>query len=249
MDAKIVYRKNYDQFYESNGYGKMELIERLPERKFLVKFLNTGYETIALIENIRKGKVRDFSVPRSGTHDWSDWDESFVNNSGCTGKIISKKSKLCIVQFDSTGYTAEALIHNVRKGKIVDPYHKSVLGIGFLGEYDSPSHWKPAKQLWSNMMKRCYNPKDKHGYFGRCFVDVRWHCFADFLRDLRELDNFQLWLDGKNSGVPYNLDKDAKFSGNKIYSREACMFITEYENKSLGAINARLLDKTNGRYS
>lgn len=236
-------RVTYNQFYESNGYGTMEVLER-EGKKLKIRFVDTGYETVAEAGNVLAGKVRDYSVPRSTTHDWQEWDEEFTNNAGYSGKIISKKSKKCIVQFYETGFTAEVHIDNVRQGKISDPYSKTFLNIGYLGEYELKPYWKQAKQLWSNMMKRCYNPKDKHGYFGRCFVDVRWQCFANFLQDISQLENFELWLHAKELGTsPYNLDKDLKFEGNNIYSKEACMFATEYDNKSAGATNARLRDK------
>lgn len=243
------YRVTYEQFYESNGYGTMEVIGR-EGKKLKIKFVNTGYETVAEAGNVLAGKVRDYSVPRSNTHKWEDWDEEFTNNAGFSGKILSKKASKCVVQFYETGYTTEAEIHNVRQGKIKDPYSKSVLGIGYLGEYKKVEYWKQARQLWSNVMKRCYNPKDYMGYYGEAFVDTRWHCFANFLEDLPKLDNFDLWLKGKEEGsTTFNLDKDLKFPGNKVYSRETCMFVSEYENKSAGAINARKLDKINGRYS
>lgn len=234
----------YEQFYESNSYGTVEVLEK-EGKKFKVKFLDTGYETWAEIGNVLAGKVRDRT--RNKAHNWSDWDEEFVNNAGHKGKIVRKKANKCVVVFDNTGYTREAEIHNVRKGKINDPYEKSFLGIGYLGEYKKVSYWKQAKQLWSNVMKRCYNPKDYMGYFGEAFVEEHWQCFANFLYDLPELENFDKWLEGKTNGKPYNLDKDLKLPGNKIYSKENCMFVTEYENKSAGAINARRLDKLNGR--
>jgi len=232
-------RKIYDQFYESNGYGIMEVIGR-DGRKLHLRFVTTGYETTADAGNVLAGKVRDFSVPKCTAHDWQPWDEEFTNNAGYSGKIISKKSKKCVVQFYDTGYTAEVHIDNVRMGKISDPYSKTFLGIGYLGEYELLPYWKQAKQLWSNMMKRCYNPKDAHGYFGKCFVDTRWHCFANFLSDISSLDNFDSWLEAKQLGTsPYNLDKDLKFEGNKVYSREACIFATEFENKSAASKTPR----------
>lgn len=243
------YRATYNQFYESNGYGTMEVLGRAEgSKKLKVKFLNTGYETIAEAGNVLAGKVRDASVPRCTTHDWQPWDEDFTNNAGFSGKIISKKDSKCVVQFNETGYTTTVEIHNVRKGKISDPYSKTFLDIGYLGEYELLPYWKQAKQLWSNMMKRCYNPKDYMGYFGRCFVDARWHCFANFLTDISKLENFEMWLHASETGLKYNLDKDLKVPDNKVYSRELCMFVTEYENKSAGAVNARALDKVNGRY-
>lgn len=108
----------YEKFYKTNSYGIVEILEK-EDSKFLVKFLDTGYETWAEVGNVLAGKVRDRT--RNKSHDWSDWDEVFVNNAGYKGKIVRKKANKCVVVFDNTGYTREAEIHNVRKGKINDP--------------------------------------------------------------------------------------------------------------------------------
>jgi hypothetical protein len=227
----------YDRFYESNGYGTMEVLSR-DKSTMLVKFLETGTEIQANTANVLAGKVRDPSRPRSNTHDWSEWDEDFINNSGQRLKVIKKKSKQCVVQFEDTGYTRNCLYENVRNGKVRDPYAISVYGQGYQGEFKKTPFWKQAKQLWQNMMKRCYSEVDPRGYYGKAFVDSRWKCFANFLEDLPKLNNFDKWLKGQTEGSEkYNLDKDLLIKGNKYYSKEACQFITEFENKSAGGIN------------
>lgn len=238
----------YEQFYESNCFGMMEIIDKAP-KKFLVRFLDTGYETWADRGNVLAGKVNDPISKKNKLDEWKPYHEEFVNNAGQELVAFAKRGRKFKVKFKETDFIVEAFIENVRAGKIKDPYSKSFLGIGYLGEFEKVPYWKQAKQLWSNMMKRCYNPNDYMGYYGRAFVDTRWHCFANFLCDLSKLENFQSWLEGKENGKPYNLDKDLKFPDNKVYSKETCMFVSEYENKSAGAINARRLDKINGRYS
>ena len=174
--------------------------------------------------------------------------ETLFSNSGKEFKILSREGKSCVIQFSETGYVRKANIDNARCGKVRDLYSPSVYGVGYYGEFTKVPYWKQAKQLWSNVMKRCYNPKDSMGYYGKAFVDERWLCFANFLEDLPTLENFDKWLAGKDNGNPYNFDKDLKVPGNKVYSKDTCMFVTEYENKSAGAVNARALDKINGRY-
>lgn len=148
--------------------------------------------------------------------------------------------KMWIIQFTHTGTTMTVYRDNAAKGKLKDPYKISVYGEGYLGFVDkSLPHYKQAGQLWRNMMKRCYSTKDHKGYYGRAFVDERWKCFSNFLEDLSQLNNFDKWLKGFKSGVKYNLDKDLTLPGNKVYSKEACQFVTEYENKSEGARNGK----------
>jgi hypothetical protein len=170
---------------------------------------------------------------------WTPYTEEFTNNSGQSGKIIARNRKSVIVQFYDTGSTRKALIDNVRVGKVRDPYAKSVYDVGYIGEHKKPTYYPQAKQLWQNMMKRCYSTKDIRGYAWKgTKVDDRWLCFSNFLEDLPKLDNFDLWLKGQKSGADkYNLDKDFKFPDNNVYSREACMFVTDFENKSAGGVN------------
>jgi hypothetical protein len=236
------------QLFETNTSGTLELIERVDGKKFKVKFLETGHEAVAYIDNIVAGKVLDPIYKKKKLGEWKPYHAEYESNAGHKLVAFAKRGGKVKVRFVNTGYETEAYIENIKKGKIRDPYERSFLNIGYLGEFDKVSYWKPAKQLWSNMMKRCYNPKDYMGYYGEAFVAENWHCFASFLIDLPALENFEKWLEGKNGGPLYNLDKDLKTSGNKTYSKEMCSFVTEYENKSAGAVNARALDKINGRY-
>ena len=163
--------------------------------------------------------------------------EKLVSNSGLEFIILSREGKECTIQFVETGYTRRANIDNARQGKVRDLYAISVYGVGYYGEFDKVHYWKQAKQLWQNMLKRCYCEKDPKGYtkWGTK-VDKRWHCFSNFLSDLPKLSNLEKWLEGQRTkSDKYNLDKDTKYPNNNVYSRETCTFILESVNKSLGA--------------
>jgi len=49
--------------YKTNNYGSLEIIGYEGICKVLVKFINTGYITTAIVCNIRKGQVRDSLKP------------------------------------------------------------------------------------------------------------------------------------------------------------------------------------------
>ena len=138
-----------------------------------------------------------------------------------------------LIKFLDTGTTKWVYRENAIAGKVRDEYSVSVYGVGFLGFYNKDlTYAKKAKQLWRNMMKRCYCEKDKKGYFGHVTVSNRWHCFENFLDDLPSIKNFNLWLNAEET--KYNLDKDFYGDGT-LYSLEVCQFITEHDNKSAGA--------------
>src|SRR5690606_25693411 len=147
----------------------------------------------------------------------------------------------CLIQFTKTGFVRKALYHNLIKGKVRDLYSPAVYGVGYEGEYNKNAYWKQAKQLWQNMLKRCYCEADTRGYFGKgVVVSPEWHCFATFLKDISQLENFDKWLLGQNTNsTKYNLDKDFIVEGCKVYSKETCMFATESENKAAGARNGK----------
>ena len=167
--------------------------------------------------------------------------EVYVSNAGHEFKIIHKDADKCLIQFTKTGFVRKALYHNITKGKVRDLYAISVYGVGYYGEFDKNSYWKQAKQLWQNMLKRCYCESDTRGYFGKgVVVSPEWHCFTTFLKDISQLENFDKWLLGQNTNsTKYNLDKDFIVEGCKVYSKETCMFATESENKAAGARNGK----------
>ena len=163
----------------------------------------------------------------------SNAGQEFIVLSEFRKKHLNREHTKWIVQFVETGTTKEVYRENAISGKVRDEYAISVYGKGYSGLYDKKiPYWKKARQLWQNMMKRCYSTKDKKGYYGYATVCDRWHCFANFLDDLPKLKNFDLWLNPTDE--KYNLDKDLIGNGS-VYSPLNCQFITEHENKSAGA--------------
>ena len=227
MSAKI---------YMSNCYGEVEVIEQ-KGKDCIVRFKNTGFERHANIDNVRAGKVKDLSVEYVQPTTYPN--KIFTSNKSGDLIVLEKTGKNCIVQFLATGYTKVANFDNVCAGKVSDPYYPNSYGIGYLGEPKSRKYKNQAYQLWRNMLKRCYSKNDPRGYYGKgVTVDKAWLCFATFLEDVKDLENFDQWLLGHIEGnTKYNLDKDKKYPGNKVYSKQTCMFLREFENKSMGSKN------------
>jgi len=76
-------------------------------------------------------------------------------------------------------------------------------------------------QCWSHMLSRVYNPKDSnhHRYFD-CTVSDEWLLFSNFEKFF--IENYQ---------PDYELDKDLLIEGNRIYSKETCVFVPSWLNK------------------
>ena len=169
----------------------------------------------------------------------------YKNNAGDEFVVLDKKCcksvhrMKVLVKFLATGSTRWVYESNANKGKVKDFYKRTRYGIGYLGEINSKKklpYYQQAKQLWANVLKRCYCEKDTKGYHKwGTEVCPRWHCLANFIEDLPRLENFDKWLSQKRTGVNYNLDKDFRVPGCNVYSPDTCMFIDEHTNKSEGA--------------
>lgn len=79
----------------------------------------------------------------------------------------------------------------------------------------------PYHKRWRHMIERCYSeyyPKSNPSYIG-CSVCPEWLRFS----------NFKEWMQ-KQEWQGLSLDKDLLFVGNKVYSPENCVFITQEVN-------------------
>jgi len=233
-------RKHFvGNIYQTNLDGDVELLKR-EGKSATVRFLNTGFVTSVLLSNLVAGKCRDYSITNR-TYCVKEYPNTIHPSNGSGDFILlEKQGSHCVVQFVQTGFTTKALWDNIKLGKIKDPYHVGCYGIGYLGEFKKVPYWKQAKQLWRNILKRCYSPNDNY-YKRGITVDVRWHCFANFLEDLPKIDNFELWLAAYHNedAEKYDFDKDYLIKGNTVYSREACMFLPQSVNRRLGGSNSR----------
>jgi hypothetical protein len=79
----------------------------------------------------------------------------------------------------------------------------------------------PYYQTWKSMIERCYSAKfqEKWPTYAGCAVSEDWLIFS----------NFRKWMAAQNwEGL--QLDKDILAEGNKIYSAEACVFVSATVN-------------------
>lgn len=79
----------------------------------------------------------------------------------------------------------------------------------------------PYYKTWENMISRCYraNGKETLPTYEECYVSEEWLVFSVFRKWMAKQD----WK-GKQ------LDKDIKVIGNKIYSKDTCLFVTKQIN-------------------
>ena len=125
-----------------------------------------------------------------------------------------------LIRFVNTDYTKYAEASNIRKGEVKDITAPSVCGVGYVGIGSYASDHFSYKR-WNNMLERCYGPghEVKFPHYIGCTVVPEWHNFQVFAA----------WFDD-NYVEGYELDKDIKVPGNRVYGPDTCIFVTQAEN-------------------
>ena len=141
-----------------------------------------------------------------------------------------KSNKDIDVYFPEYNWTFKhATYQSFKTGKIKCPYEKRYFGKGYLGEgkYNMSENGKNTYKynIWRDMLRRCYDPKYQERYptYKGCKVE-------DFLLNFQHMGE---WINENYYEVPGEkicLDKDILYKGNKIYSRETCIFVPERIN-------------------
>ena len=118
---------------------------------------------------------------------------------------------------------------NFKKGNVKCPYEPRVYGVGYLGEgkYKMSENGKHVDKYvtWHDMLKRCYDPKYHEicSTYKGCKVE-------DYLLNFQHMGE---WIENNYYEIPGEvmcLDKDILCKGNKVYSRETCIFVPERIN-------------------
>lgn len=81
-------------------------------------------------------------------------------------------------------------------------------------------------QIWQGMIARCYNKNSfaKHPTYEGCTIDESFRHYADFY----EWCNSQIGFKEK-----FELDKDLLMKGNRLYSKDLCLFLPKEINVAL----------------
>ena len=152
--------------------------------------------------------------------------EESVNSFGSKMVIKEYRKYMDIdVYFPEYNWTFEHVkYNNFEKGEIKCPYEPRLYGVGYLGEgrYKAKENGKNTDEyiIWYSMLKRCYDPEfhKKYSTYIDCKVENNWLNFQ----------NAAEWIENNYYEVPGErmcLDKDILYKGNKIYSRDKCIFV------------------------
>jgi len=143
---------------------------------------------------------------------------------GGTATIVKYNGSLDVLVELSLGLTKTVTIRDLRLGCIKDKMIPSVYGVGFIGNGEHKSRLNGNKttkyKCWVRMLERCYHNDIRHISYKDCSICDEWHNFQNFAK--WHEDNY---IEG------FELDKDIKVKGNRIYSPATCLFVSQRENK------------------
>lgn len=164
------------------------------------------------------------------------------NNKGTPMKIIKYRSSsdIDVMFLDEYNYVKTHVSYdNFTKGSIMNPYDRTVYGIGYmgLGKYVAKIGNEKTQpyRVWHEMIARCYaeTQKDKcPTYYNISTVCEEWKCYQAFAE----------WYENEKYPTEdkLQLDKDILYAGNKIYSPYTCMLVPQ-------RINSIFSNKSNNR--
>ena len=126
------------------------------------------------------------------------------------------------IEFLDTGFRVTTAANQLRNGNVKDLLLPLVYNVGYLGgtKFSKKNNYK-LYNLWEAMLQRCYGNKKYYAYIG-CRVSKRWHNFQTFCKDIIKMPNWNT--------PGFELDKDLRVLGNKVYGRKYCSFVPQEVN-------------------
>ena len=165
--------------------------------------------------------------------------EKHITNEGYEIEIIEYfGANNCTIKFNDGTISRNKKYIHIKNRHIKNPFHPSVLGVGYLGEglYTVLKNRVVCEKYikWHSVLQRCYNEKtlENHPSYKDVIVCEEWHNFQNFAEWFEE--DWKEWMDDK-----WELDKDILFKGNKIYSPETCCFVPNEINIVLTSSKAK----------
>ena len=222
----------YKIFNNNNG-EEFEIINIIDRNKREIRFIETNYKNIVTISEIKKGLIRDNST---FVYKY-DIGTKFKTNEGYDIQIIERVDNVYrkVKFLDKYGYEGVYQISAIIGGRIKNPYHPSVYGIGFYGDGNFVSKVNDKSQhpysIWQAMLRRCYS-LEYHitcpTYVGTTVCE-EWHNFQNFAKWYEENHPYHI------EGIKFQIDKDLLQQGveNKVYSPNTCVFLPDKVNSFL----------------
>ena len=200
--------------------------------------INVQFEDGLIIEHVPVTRLNqntlmhpDYPIPKKNKTPTSQrLGETRENTQGSKMTIIAyRETKDIDVQFENGFVVDHTQYHLFERGTILDPFSPTLYGVGYMGmrtDYGDSKKYSKQHEVWSSMMKRCYNENcARHPWYEECTVAEEWHNFSNFLK----------WYDDHYYELPegmgrIELDKDFKVKECRVYSPDTCLLIPQRIN-------------------
>ena len=137
------------------------------------------------------------------------------------------------VKFLTTGTIKSFRCDQIISGCIRDPYYKSVCGVACTGNIKTKGIYKPYYDIWHDMINRCYNPKNKrYEAYKNVSVCDEWLVFENFYKDVSLIDDYDD-TEIRNGNLVLDKDSKQRYSKNKIYSLNTCIWLSKHDNNKI----------------
>lgn len=127
------------------------------------------------------------------------------------------------VKFLKTGNITVTRGDYIKGGTLRDLEAPTVFGVGYRDGIPSKVNGITTDlyNAWVGVLERCYSPSlhERYPSYKECSVCDEW----------LHLSNFKKWFE-ENHREGYEIDKDIKKKGNKVYSPETCLYIPKSLN-------------------
>lgn len=148
--------------------------------------------------------------------------------------VLEKNGTKRTIQFKDTGYIKITNQSQVSAGDVIDPYTRTVCGIGYYGLYDSEDiksffgeAFKSWVTKWENMVRRCNGQYNAGNWYNHVFLSEEFECCETFLRWAMENIRY------KDKSIYSKLQIDKDYYGSNCYGPDTCTILTPKENTSL----------------
>lgn len=145
-----------------------------------------------------------------------------------------------LVEFANTKATKVVRLDHLRSGSIKDTTVPAIVyGVG-LYDGDVSDSSTPAYRKWTGMLRRCYDAETqrKQPSYNGCTVSEAFKRFSSFKNWCELCKGYGL--------VGWELDKDIRIKGNKIYSEDSCCFVPKELNNLTFSSSLKYSDKLLG---
>lgn len=213
-------REQYEGvFFETQSSGSCVILEYINYHNVVVKFTNTNGVVSTSLGNLKKGLVKDATIPLG----LDVLGKEFSSNRFGRMRIIAyEDANNVTVKFINTGNLKVAKLCHIKGGNVADDYVPTCCGVGYIGGgYDLGTTDLNSKafKLWSGMLERCYSESQRHRHptYKDCYVSDNFKNLSYF----KEWCSKQIGFNVKG----FALDKDILVKGNRIYSEDTCCFV------------------------